>query len=68
MPFPETWPLFTAKDKLGDWFEAYGSLSKVERGVAYFLSRLIHEKIAVNMLLSRYPSIPGAIYLCLLGS
>jgi cation diffusion facilitator CzcD-associated flavoprotein CzcO len=23
VPFPETWPVFTPKDKLGDWFEAY---------------------------------------------
>ncbi|KAL0258734.1 hypothetical protein SLS55_006237 [Diplodia seriata] len=26
MPFPTTWPLFTPKDKLGDWFEAYATL------------------------------------------
>ncbi|KAF2704030.1 putative flavin-containing monooxygenase YUCCA3 [Pleomassaria siparia CBS 279.74] len=25
MPFPSNWPLFTPKDKLGDWFEAYAS-------------------------------------------
>lgn len=25
MPFPSNWPLFTAKDKLGDWFEIYAS-------------------------------------------
>lgn len=25
MPFPTNWPLFTPKDKLGDWFEAYAS-------------------------------------------
>ncbi|GAA1022287.1 FAD-dependent oxidoreductase [Acrocarpospora pleiomorpha] len=23
MPYPETWPLFTPKDKLADWLEAY---------------------------------------------
>lgn len=23
MPFPETWPVFTPKDKLANWFEAY---------------------------------------------
>ncbi|KAI9696770.1 MAG: hypothetical protein M1836_005132 [Candelina mexicana] len=23
--FPETWPIFTPKDKLGDWFESYAS-------------------------------------------
>jgi len=26
MPFPESWPIFTPKDKLGDWFEAYVKL------------------------------------------
>lgn len=25
MPFPEFWPKFTPKDKLGDWFETYAS-------------------------------------------
>lgn len=25
MPFPANWPLFTPKDKLGDWFETYAS-------------------------------------------
>ncbi|BFZ59121.1 hypothetical protein YB2330_000123 [Saitoella coloradoensis] len=23
LPFPKTWPVFTPKDKLGDWFESY---------------------------------------------
>lgn len=23
MPFPETWPVFTPKDKIGDWLESY---------------------------------------------
>jgi cation diffusion facilitator CzcD-associated flavoprotein CzcO len=26
IPFPPTWPFFTAKDKLGDWFESYASV------------------------------------------
>lgn len=26
LPFPESWPVFTPKDKLGDWFEAYVTL------------------------------------------
>lgn len=25
LPFPSNWPLFTPKDKLGDWFEVYAS-------------------------------------------
>ena len=26
LPFPSTWPILTAKDKIGDWSEAYASL------------------------------------------
>lgn len=26
LPFPPTWPFFTAKDKLADWFESYAEL------------------------------------------
>ncbi|KAH8679058.1 hypothetical protein BGZ60DRAFT_370499 [Tricladium varicosporioides] len=26
LPFPESWPIFTPKDKLGDWFESYVKL------------------------------------------
>lgn len=26
LPFPQNWPQFTPKDKLGDWFEAYASI------------------------------------------
>ena len=29
MPFPSNWPLFTPKDKLGDWFEAYASMMEL---------------------------------------
>jgi cation diffusion facilitator CzcD-associated flavoprotein CzcO len=29
MPFPSNWPLFTPKDKLADWFEAYASLMEL---------------------------------------
>ncbi|EKG16014.1 Flavin-containing monooxygenase-like protein [Macrophomina phaseolina MS6] len=29
LPFPESWPVFTPKDKLGDWFEAYASLMEL---------------------------------------
>ena len=25
MPFPDSWPVFTPKDKLADWFESYAS-------------------------------------------
>ena len=23
LPFPDDWPIYTPKDKLGDWLEAY---------------------------------------------
>ena len=26
LPFPDCWPIFTPKDKLGDWFESYVKL------------------------------------------
>ncbi len=26
LPFPENWPVFTPKDKMGDWLEAYAQL------------------------------------------
>ena len=29
LPFPQNWPQFTPKDKLGDWFEAYASLMEL---------------------------------------
>ena len=29
LPFPSNWPYFTAKDKIGDWFEAYASLMEL---------------------------------------
>ncbi|KAI9820745.1 MAG: hypothetical protein M1827_005115 [Pycnora praestabilis] len=29
LPFPTNWPLFTAKDKIGDWFEAYASIMEL---------------------------------------
>jgi cation diffusion facilitator CzcD-associated flavoprotein CzcO len=29
LPFPPTWSFFTAKDKLGDWFEAYASIMEL---------------------------------------
>lgn len=27
--FPETWPIFTPKDKLGDWFDSYAQLMEL---------------------------------------
>ncbi|KAI9805069.1 MAG: hypothetical protein M1825_000903 [Sarcosagium campestre] len=29
LPFPKTWPVFTPKDKLGDWFESYASIMEL---------------------------------------
>ena len=30
LPFPETWPVFTAKDKMGDWLEAYARIFELD--------------------------------------
>ncbi|MDN2568476.1 NAD(P)/FAD-dependent oxidoreductase [Aquibium sp. A9E412] len=30
IPFPEHWPVFTPKDKMGDWLEAYVSLMELD--------------------------------------
>jgi putative flavoprotein involved in K+ transport len=29
LPFPETWPVFTPKDKMGDWLEAYAKIMEL---------------------------------------
>lgn len=29
LPFPQNWPQFTPKDKLGDWFEAYARIMEL---------------------------------------
>lgn len=29
LPFPESWPIFTPKDKMGDWLEAYVTLMEL---------------------------------------
>jgi cation diffusion facilitator CzcD-associated flavoprotein CzcO len=29
LPFPTSWPSFTPKDKIGDWFESYASLMEL---------------------------------------
>lgn len=29
LPFPENWPIYTPKDKLGDWFESYVKLMEL---------------------------------------
>ena len=30
MPFPENWPVFTPKDKMGDWLEAYATIMELD--------------------------------------
>lgn len=39
LPFPLSWPLFTPKDKLGDWFEAYANLMELNA----WLSSKLHK-------------------------
>jgi putative flavoprotein involved in K+ transport len=29
LPFPDTWPVFTPKDKMGDWLEAYAKVMEL---------------------------------------
>jgi putative flavoprotein involved in K+ transport len=29
LPFPESWPVFTPKDKMGDWLEAYARIMEI---------------------------------------
>ncbi len=30
LPFPDDWPVFTPKDKMGDWLEAYASVMELD--------------------------------------
>ena len=30
LPFPDTWPVFTPKDRMGDWLEAYASVMDLD--------------------------------------
>ena len=30
LPFPENWPVFSPKDKMGDWLEAYASIFELD--------------------------------------
>ena len=30
LPFPDDWPVFTPKDKMGDWLEAYASIMELD--------------------------------------
>ena len=30
LPFPDTWPVFTPKDKMGDWLEAYATVFELD--------------------------------------
>ncbi|KAJ5747711.1 flavin-containing monooxygenase [Penicillium nucicola] len=30
LPFPKTWPMYTSKDKLGDWLECYANIMELD--------------------------------------
>ena len=30
LPFPDHWPIYTPKDKMGDWLEAYASIMELD--------------------------------------
>ncbi|KAJ5127031.1 hypothetical protein N7448_007810 [Penicillium atrosanguineum] len=38
LPFPQNWPQFTPKDKLGDWFEAYASIMELNVWMKTFVT------------------------------
>lgn len=39
LPFPESWPVFTPKDKLGDWFESYARLMELNVWIRTSISK-----------------------------
>jgi len=45
LPFPDFWPVFTPKDKLGDWFESYVKLLELNAWMETTISKAIwHQK------------------------
>ncbi|KAF2476283.1 putative flavin-containing monooxygenase YUCCA3 [Lindgomyces ingoldianus] len=45
LPFPSNWPLFTPKDKLGDWFEAYASLMELNVWVSTTITKATYSDV-----------------------
>lgn len=45
MPFPSNWPLFTPKDKLGDWFESYASMMELNVWMSSTVSSTTYDDI-----------------------
>ncbi len=43
LPFPAIWPVFTPKDKMGDWLEAYASVMEVPLWTSTTCERATHE-------------------------
>lgn len=43
MPFPSNCPLFTPKDKLGDWFEAYASMMELNVWMSSTVSSAVYD-------------------------
>jgi cation diffusion facilitator CzcD-associated flavoprotein CzcO len=46
MPFPEFWPIFTPKDKLGDWFESYVKLLELNVWTETTISKATYDDAA----------------------
>ena len=46
LPFPETWPVFTPKDKMGDWLEAYASLFELNLWTSTTCDRAVWDAVA----------------------
>ncbi|KAJ5291613.1 hypothetical protein N7478_000864 [Penicillium angulare] len=55
LPFPQNWPQFTPKDKLGDWFEAYASIMELNVWVQTFVVSAEYDDASAewNVTLSR---------------
>ena len=48
MPFPEYWPIFTPKDKLGDWFESYVKLLELNAWTKTTLTKAVWDDKAME--------------------
>lgn len=48
LPFPETWPVFCPKDKMGDWLEAYASIFELDLWTETVCTSAIRDDAAGN--------------------
>ena len=43
LPFPDTWPVFTPKDKMGDWLQAYASVFELNLWTRSTVTQATHD-------------------------